>query len=81
MLENFNDSRVPEDMLIALTLWDENVRYPLEVGSYIALRNVHVKYDSGNRLELSVHGDSRFPEKMQVKIADPDVPQIVALKM
>ncbi|KAJ3276745.1 hypothetical protein HDV01_002798 [Terramyces sp. JEL0728] len=80
-LENFKESlpeSIPNNMLIVVTCWD--LRCNVELGMYVSLRNARSKLNSKGRLELVVHEDTRYHDRLAIKEADRTNEYVMAIK-
>lgn len=69
---------------LQVTLWDVHAvsaRQMLYEGAYVELRNVRAKKNPDGKLEGALHGDRRFPDRVDVHIVknmdDPRVRQVI----
>ncbi|KAJ3262271.1 hypothetical protein HK103_002684 [Boothiomyces macroporosus] len=63
-----NPVKVPNDMLVVVTCWD--LRCNIELGMYVSVRNARSKLDLAERLEMVVHEDTRYMDRLPIKEAD-----------
>ncbi|KAJ3325153.1 3-ketoacyl-CoA thiolase with broad chain length specificity [Boothiomyces sp. JEL0866] len=63
-----SEFKVPNEMLIIVTCWD--LRCNIELGMHVSVRNARSKLDFNGRLELVVHQDTRYIDRLPIKEAD-----------
>lgn len=64
---------------LQVTLWDVHAiaaRKILYDGAYVRLQNVRAKRNGDGRLEGALHGDRRYPERVDLDVVSLDDPQV-----
>ncbi|MCJ1388176.1 hypothetical protein MMC18_001021 [Xylographa bjoerkii] len=60
-------------LTLSVTLWDPHSRWAqanVKEGDFVFLRNVHIKWSKGSKIEGVLHSDRQWPEKVDVSVLD-----------
>lgn len=73
---------IDPEYLIVITFWDNHAQDAKSInpGSYLKIINGRSKVDSSGRIEIGVHGDQVFRNKIQVYemgINDPEIADLL----